>query len=75
MEDGVSKTVKKHSENKDYMVKLPNGTEMSQSLFDMGSNEAFMNHVQEVLSFCDKKKYLRLCAEAEQALEKKQNEV
>ena len=68
VEDGV----KKHSGNKDYTVKLPNGTDISHFLFDTRSHKAFMIHVQEVLSFCDQnqKGYFRFYAEAEQALEK-----
>ena len=55
MEDPVSDIVKKNSGKKDYTVKLPDGTEISHFLFDTGSNKAFMIHVQEVLSFCDRK--------------------
>ena len=33
LEDAVSNTVKKHSENKDYTVKLLDGTKISHSLF------------------------------------------
>ena len=40
MEDPVSDTVKKNSGKKDYTVELPDGTEISHSLFDMGSNKA-----------------------------------
>ena len=56
VEDVVSETVKKHSGNKDYTVKLPVGTEISHSLFNSGSKEAFMIQVQEVLSFYDWKR-------------------
>ena len=34
LEDVVSNTIKKHSGNKDYTVKLPDGTKISHSLFD-----------------------------------------
>ena len=39
VEDAVSDTVKKHSGNKDCTVKLPDGTKISQSLSDTGSNK------------------------------------
>ena len=68
-EDAISNTVKKHSGNKDYTVKLPDGTKISHSLFDTGSNEAFMIHVQEVLSFYNRKQFFALYAESERALE------
>ena len=73
MEDPVSNTVKKNSGKKDYTVKLPDGTKISHSLFDTGSNEAFMIHVQEVLSFCDRKLFFTLYAETERALEAARN--
>ena len=69
VEDAVSDTVKTSKGKKDYKVKLPDGTKISHSLFDSGSNEAFMIHVQEVLSFCDRKQFFALYAEAEQALD------
>ena len=68
VEDVVSDTVKKHSGNKDYTVKLPDGTKISHSLFDSGSNEAFMIHIQEVLSFCDQKGYITLSAKVKRVL-------
>ena len=69
VEDAVSDTVKTSKGKKDFKVKLPDGTEISHSLYDSGSNEAFMIHVQEVLSFCDRKQFFSLYAEAEQALD------
>ena len=68
-EDAVSDTVKKSKGKKDYTVKLPDGTKISHSLFNTGSNEAFMIHVQEVLGFCDRKNFFALYAHAEGALD------
>ena len=48
---------------------MQDGTEISHSLSDTGSNKAFMIHVQEVLSFCDRKQFFALFAESEWALE------
>ena len=67
-EDQVSDTVKKNSGKKDYNIKLPDGTKISHSLFDTGSNKAFMIHVQEVLSFCDRKLFFILYAETKRSL-------
>ena len=74
-EDTVSDTVKKHNGNKDYTVKLPDGTKISHSLFNTGSNKAFMIYVQEVLSFCDRKQFFALYAKSERALENSKTNV
>ena len=48
---------KNKSCTKNYKVSLPDRTIVYHAVYDNGSNEAFVIHVKEVLSFCEQKNY------------------
>ena len=55
--DPILDTVKNTSGTKNYKVSLPDGTIVYHTVYNNGSNEAFLIHVKEVLSFCEQKNY------------------
>ena len=57
--DSIGDAVKESAGSKSYKVKLPDGTMIYHSVFDKGSNEAFVIHNQEVLDFCDRRGYYK----------------
>ena len=44
---------------KNFKVSLPDGTIVYHAVYDNGSNESFVIHVKEVLSFCKRKNYYK----------------
>ena len=45
-------TVESNLGTKNFKVSLPDGTIVYHAVYNNGSNEAFVIHVKEVLSFC-----------------------
>ncbi len=57
-------TVKSKLGTKNLKVSLPDGTIVYHAVYDNGSNEAFVIHVKEVLSFCKWKNYYKFYEKA-----------
>ena len=57
-------TVESKLGTKNFKVSLPDGTIVYHAVYDNGSNEAFVIHVKEVPSFCDRKNYNKFLAKA-----------
>ena len=55
MPDPIRDAVKDSSGTKRFKVSLPDGTILYHAVFDNGLNEAFVIHVQEIMSFCKRK--------------------
>ena len=57
--DPIMDAIESKSETKNFKVTLLDGTIIYHAVHDNGSNETFIIHVKEVLSFCKRKNYYR----------------
>ena len=53
--DPIGDAVKDSSGTKSFKISLPDGTIVYHAVFENGSNEAFVIHVQEIMIFCKRK--------------------
>ena len=59
-------TIESKLGTKNFKVTLPDGTIVYHAVHNNGSNETFIIHVKEVLSFCKRKTYYKFCKKAEE---------
>ena len=55
MPNPIGDAVQDSAGTKSFKVSLPDGTIVYHAVFDNGSNEAFVIHVQEIMNFCKRK--------------------
>ena len=53
--DPIQDSVKSKSSTTNFKITLPDNTIVYHAVYENGSNEAFVIHVQEVLNFCKKR--------------------